>query len=394
MLEQETESIITALTERTIGRRDVVSLKEALTAEMPRGVKAYLQAEVIRWLRADLAAAPRFGRVSTAAPGIAELTAAFLRSLAQGYSFTRTDFSSILADAVHFTENFLCRPQWTLSTFLFESSPVIKPEEMYFRLGYTADYSYFRRLIEKVVRQWNWKEVRAEDFRMLAEKVDGQVVRQHTAQELAMLTKPIYDFLAMGDASRNFAIPLSVILIFFDDKKMSNVKSHIENICRIRGRSELTLKELASLIEDVSITPPGTKPPAPTAAPPAMSAAPADQTPPPPPDETDRAIQLALDGPLKPPEEEPLPLEGDAAGLPDIHMIITEKERSRFLKKLFKKDEDYYTTFIGELNTSPTWKDATVLLNRFFQENQIDPFSDEAVEFTDAIQARYLNRPA
>jgi hypothetical protein len=392
MLEQETETIIGALTERTIGRRDVVTLKEALAAEMPRGVKTYLQAEVTRWLRADLAAAPRFGRVNVTAPGVAQLTTAFLRSLAQGYSFTRTDYLSVLADAVHFTENFLCRPQWTLSTFVFETSPAITQEELFFRLGFTADYSYFRRLIEKMVRQWNWKEVRAEDFKELVSKIDGQVVRQHTAQELAMLVKPIYDFLAMGEASRNVAIPLSPVLVFFDDKKMTTMKDHIETICRIRGRSELTLNELALLIEDVSITPPSQKPGVRAAQPPPAPAGPVLESAPPSEDETDRAIELALESPVVPLEEEP-PAPGPTPhGLPDLHLIITEKERGRFLKKLFKKDEEYYTTFVGELNKAVSWKDATLLLNRFFQENRIDPFSDEAVEFTDAVQARYLTR--
>ena len=156
MLEKETEHIIETLTERTIGRRESITLKDAITAEMPKAVKVYMRTEVIRWLKADLEAAPRFGKVNRNAPGINQLTGAFLRSLCDAYQFTRNEFLTLLDDAVHFVENYLCRPQWTLENFLFDNAEKVSAEDLFFKLGYTVEYSYFARLIEKLVRQWGF----------------------------------------------------------------------------------------------------------------------------------------------------------------------------------------------------------------------------------------------
>ena len=401
MLENESREIIETLGERTIGRRDAITLKEAVTADMPKGVKVYLRSEVIRWLRSDLVHSDRFGRVNMNAPGISQLTTAFLRSLADAYHFNRTEYLAVLADAVEFVQNYLCRPQWTLQTMVFESELTVSLEDLLLNLQYTADYSYFPRLIEKVLHQWKVSEVSAEDFRLLVARIDRQIVKQHTARELGLLTKPIYDFFALGEARPTQAISLEPLLLFFEDKGMHSLRDHIEGICGIRGRSELTLRELTGLIEDLYLEPEsGTAAPAvpPGAPPPAEritdAAAPADAVhgKPPgldaPPDATDEAIRKALETP----EERPanaIAATPKASELVDLHTLMGKKHRQRFLRRLFRRDTEYFEALITELNALQSWKEASAYLTRVYEVNRLDPFAEDVIEFTDLIQSRY-----
>jgi hypothetical protein len=405
MLEKETEQIINTLAERTIGRRESITLKDALAGEMPKAVKVYMRTEVIRWLKTDMEDAPRFGKVNRSAPGINQLTGAFLRSLADAYQFTRNEFLTLLDDAVHFVENYLCRPQWTLENFLFDNKDSLPAADLFFKLGYTVEYSYFGRLIQKLVRQWGWKEVRVEDFRALISKIDNQVVRQHSPQELGMLTKSIYDFLLLSDAPLTRAIPLDPILLFFEDKKMSELKDHIERVCGIRERSELTIKEVIGLIQDFHSEPgeteqkpvmeeqiaepePEEEVPAPPVKPPEE---PREQTPEPetvePPPVIEKAIQLAISSD----ESEETSDGSEEAGLPDLDDLISKRQRSRFIRKLFKKDKDYFDEVMEELNRTPTWKEASQYLTRVYEVNNLDPFSEDVIRFTDIVQSRFAN---
>ncbi|MCK5573600.1 MAG: hypothetical protein KAJ12_12605 [Bacteroidetes bacterium] len=404
MLEKETEQIISTLAERTIGRRESITLKDALAAEMPKAVKVYMRTEVIRWLKTDMDSAPRFGKVNRNAPGINQLTVAFLRSLADAYQFTRNEFLTLLDDAVHFVENYLCRPQWTLENFLFDNKDSVSADNLFFRLGYTVEYSYFGRLIQKLVRQWGWKKVQAEDFRALISKIDNQVVRQHSPRELGMLTKPIFDFLLLSDAPLTRAIPLDPILLFFEDKKMSELKDHIERVCGIRERSELTIKEVIGLIQDFHSEPgetdqkPEEKPvmEKPVAEPePEEDVAEPPVKPPEEPREqtaepaqvSEEAIQLAISSD----ETEETLVGSEEAGLPDLNDLISKRQRSRFIRKLFKKDKDYFDEVIEELNRTPTWKEASQYLTRVYEVNNLDPFSEDVIRFTDIIQSRFAN---
>ncbi|MGB2959992.1 MAG: hypothetical protein WBD30_13975 [Bacteroidota bacterium] len=426
MLEKETERIIETLTERTIGRRESITLRDAITAEMPRAVKVYMRTEVIRWLRTDLEAAPRFGKVNRNAPGINQLTGAFLRSLCDAYQFTRNEFLTLLDDAVHFVENYLCRPQWTLENFLFDNAEKVSAEDLFFKLGYTVEYSYFGRLIEKLVRQWGWKDVKVEDFRVLISKIDNQVVRQHSPKELAMLTKSIYDFVHMSNAPLTHAIPLDPILLFFEDKKMPALKEHIQKICGIRNRSELTLKETIGLIEDFHFEPGKVtktseeESPVVQSAPellPKERALPKDE----PPhkeeaaetkvaaeeprqedrkrpeveqsDKTEEAIQLAISS-QDTIESIETRLSTESASLQDLNTLMSKRERSRYIRKLFKKDREYFDEIIEELNRTPTWREASQYLTRVYEVNNLDPFAEDVIQFTDTIQSRFASREA
>ena len=400
MLENETRLIIETLSERTIGRRDAITLKEVVTADLPKNIKVYIRSEVIRWLRADLLHSERFGRVNMNAPGIAQLTLAFLRSLSDGYHFNRTEYLAVLADAVEFVQQYLCRPQWALQNLVFESEQQVSLEDLLMSLQYTSDYSYFPRLIEKVLRQWNVREVSAEDFRLLVARIDRQIVKQHTARELGMLTKPIYDFLVLGDAGTTHAVPLDPLLLFFEDKGMRSLRDHIVGICGIRGRSELTIRELTGLIEDLYLEPdakdiPQTGDTAPSKAQPIEDAvAPADalhgkpavlETPP---DATDQAIRQALSAPEEPPPNIAVGTPA-ASVLADLNTLMGKKNRQRFLRRLFRRDTEYFEALVSELNAIESWKDASAYLTRVYEVNRLDPFAEEVVEFTDLIQSRY-----
>jgi hypothetical protein len=266
-------------------------------------------------------------------------------------------------------------------------------DEVMSRLDYTYDYAYFKRLIGKVIAQWKWREVRVDDFRMLISRIDAQIVKQHSPAELAMLAKPIYDFVAQGNASAHLAVPVESLLVFFEDKRLIKLKEHIETVCKVRGRSELTLSELGTFIADVAVTSPE------------AALAPEKETlyGAPTPDRGAGAgisdfemkvvdAEIAASGGEVSSEADTLEESTPALparGLPDLLKLIPSKSRSKFIRKIFKKDTAYFNAVLAELNAAPTWEGASAYLRDFFTLNKLDPFADVVVEFTDLIHSRY-----
>lgn len=509
MLEHETDSIIAILSGRTIGGRDTILLREILGADVPRGIKTYIQAETVRLLESELFSAPKFARVDRDSPGVRRHGRAFIVSMAADYSFPRAEYLPLLENAVHFLENYLCRPQWTIENFVFEAGGRIKTEDVVSKLDCTVDYAYFRTLIQKVLQRRGTRDVSAEEFRAILVRIDDQIVKQHNARELALLAKPIFDFLLLRDTPPDIAIPLKPILVFFEDKKMNILRDYIESICRIRQRTEITLDELTTLVEDLYL---GQGPPdaevsagSPAAAAfPAVPGEPAQPVEAPHPEEEEPAAgtqdsgaaeqaaaelpgadqgdsdggateetgaEQANAGPEESPREASAPAEGteiprEEAGeaahpttlfdfvteepdgmddsdvedrlpvqkpapppyretpplrpvpekppepakprtpepyerlfggaespeeLIDLREIIQGHTRSKFVKRLFGRDENRYEDTISSLNNAGTWRGAALLLNSLYIENGLDPFDPDVVEFTDAIHRRYLD---
>jgi hypothetical protein len=251
MLERETELIKQIIVESTIDGRDAVKLSEVVAAELPRGVKAFMTAQVISLLEADLEKSSQLQHITKGIASTVMGDRTLLRSLAMAFSLPREEFVRLTEDTVHFLENYLCRPQWTLKNVMFEKSQTITFEEMAKKLEFAVEYSYFRILIDRHALRNGWKTITAEEFASLVEKVDQEVVRKHSPRELALLTKPIYDFLLFGDPSMDLPIPLGAILLFFDDKKMTTERDHIERIYKVRSRTQISMNELIGILEDL-----------------------------------------------------------------------------------------------------------------------------------------------
>ena len=58
MLETQTDAIIAALTERKIGTGEGIMLQDILSSDIPRGIKAYIQADTLQVLADELFAQP------------------------------------------------------------------------------------------------------------------------------------------------------------------------------------------------------------------------------------------------------------------------------------------------------------------------------------------------
>ena len=76
--------------------------------------------------------------------------------------------------------------------------------------------------------------------------------------------------------------------------------------------------------------------------------------------------------------------------LQDLNLIFTGRDRKKYIKKLFKKKEKEFVAFINNVNGQPSWKDASVIIDEEFYQRGINPYSKEAINFSDTIYLRFF----
>lgn len=431
MLEQETREIVTTLAQRIIGTAKSVTLRDVLAADSPGNIKLFMQCEVAQWLHNDLVNAPRFSNIRFGEIDVRHLTRTYTRTIAAGYSFTRDEFMETLESAVHFVGNYLCRPQWTLSQFLFPHADRISVVDMQVKFSYLADYLYLPRLVTGYMTQKHVKEIGRADFRALLARIDGEVTKRHSASELARLAEPIFDFLLLARNITGKPIPVQPILAFFDDKAVIPVKEYIERICHIRNMTGITLDQLTAMIQDLygelknDVTRLGTD-----FVLPAEQSAPSEPSHIKQPDTKEQTVQVdAIPSALEEPEpSESVQSDETAVRKPDtadteqervsgtdrrnialsltfsgmtgshqddehtfrdLRTMIDDRLQERFVHTIFQNDGAYYNVVIDSLNGMQSWHEASRYLKTFYQTSGIDPFLPDVVQFTDLVQLRY-----
>jgi len=414
------DAILQVVLARTIGTRDTIRVSEVLGSTIPRGVKVYVRADVERRLAAEVEGSDHMTRMGQSAFEAAHLRTLYVRHAADAYLLRRDEYGTLLENAVRFTENYLCRPRWTLRSFLFHDAQTLPAPTLLARLEWIPEYVYLPQLLARVIMDRKLNGLSDAACSELIAKIDDAVVRQHRPRELARLTSPIFSFYLLSADPGSHSIPLRPLLVFFEDKGLLALREHLQGVCHMRNRTDISLGELVELTEDFfgeqpplpqaepvpEVEPPheeelppangpadGVIPPSPPAvaepAPPIPESTPAmSESAPVVPESTPDVSPTTRAGnePAEEPAGEEQPPPSPSLDLPSM---ISEEQRKRFINVLCDKDEAFYELIIARLDEIPTWAEASAYIRELFEINSIDPFHHVAVTFTDIVQRRF-----
>lgn len=411
IFESEIELIMNAVRARTIGEAESIRLRDILHADLHPALKAYFKARIWQLLQQERQTEARSKKFPYGLPEIMRLQDQTDILLVYNYVFGQHDFALMLDHAVHFQFNFLCRPQWTLLNFIFENQRRRPTSDIRRKLEYCVDYAYYAEIIKRYIDDRGLAELTYEEFSELLEKLDQEIVARHTSAELALMTRPILRFIdsAREHVERKLAdstIPINAAIVFFEDKKLDDIKEQLETERDANAVSEVSLRQLANVIEKVrtgneaaeAIFPddhPEEAPPiaAPIEVTPETQAHP--QKPKPPIKifsdfEEDLPVVIPEVARIQETVGEPIALDASAGVLVNLQSLFSPSEEKTFIKKVFNKDELLFREALDRLNMMADWREASKYLQEMYITNDVDPFSEEAILFTDKVQRRFL----
>lgn len=387
MFEKETEQLITTICQTTIGENKAVSLRAIFESKIPSNVKVFFRAEVERMLGEERKKESRPSKFNYDVPVIQMLQEQIDALLIHNFIFTKSDFETTLDKCVHFLFNYLCRPQWTLTSFLFEESAKASAQQILKKLRYCRDYVYSPDILRRYIQQRNIGEMTLEEGKTLLEKIDGEVVKNHSSVELAHMTQPLYDFVAYARShdinASTKAIPTRALMYFFDDKKMSAIHERLSREREANNVKEISFSQLVNLLEKIRtgseyahIFDEDAEPL------PALDGVSLDSpTLPTAPGESTNSFPK-ISEPLNESSLRPKPL-------PPLFSL--EEERS-IIKNVFHQNEEQFRATVKEALAAQTWDDAALAIDHFFLMNDVEPFTKEAILFTNKLQSRFTEQ--
>jgi hypothetical protein len=393
MTDKEIDAMVATLRDRTIGAEASIIVNQVLDSRIPAGVKRFLAARLARELEDDLLRRPHMSRVNLGAPGIADLIAMLVKGIVAGYELPRDEFLDLLREAVIFTEKYVTRPQRTFSQSLCDRGQNVSLRTLRSFMEYCAEYAYYGRILENVLLREERQELSPDALRTLIGKIDEEVIRQHSPEEMALLAKPVFDFMLLKDADPDDQIPLAPLLTFLEDKNLTALKHHVVNSCRANAVVTVSLHSLAELLRDLpaDIRIAGNA---------AVASSVHAETPRGNRDDAARSRRIeAGEGESTTVENSPDTLspeipdkEAPAAAnpsLPDIQSLMDVRQHQRILRRVFRKDRTSFENVVAALNRIDSWEEASTYLAELYRQNRLDPFADDVVTFTDLVQQRY-----
>jgi len=402
IFESEIDSIMHAVRIKTIGEDDGILLKKILSSNIHPAVKAYFKAEVERTLAQERGLEYRSKKFSYSLPQVRSLEEQIDLLLIQHYHFSQQEFESLLDESVHFQFNYLCRPQWTLLNFIVGEQRRVTSAVIEKRLKYCVDYSYFPELIKRYLVDHGLAEVTYEEFKSLIEKIDREVVAQHSSVELAHMTRALFDFVESGKMVPQVefeqqTVPINAAIVFFEDKHLLDIRLRLE-FERDRNRKvQITAERLADIVEivrtgdeDASAFTIQENPPESQEQEDLHAHKDSGST-----NETPEPVVTSPLVDLPAPPKQPVLVFGEndekyLASMPSMKQkqildLFSAEERSLMISEIFSDDEPAFRNAMIEISLQRSWDDAAHYLDALFLASVIDPFSTAAVMMTDKL---------
>ncbi|MBI4548172.1 MAG: hypothetical protein HY707_09335 [Ignavibacteriae bacterium] len=361
MLEQETELITSAIKHRILvgGQHSAhVAVKDILAADIPHPIKTLFRADVEATLMEELHRHRRDSRFNYDHPEVKSLQHQMNSVLVLNYTYTQDEFLHRLDDFVNMMINYLIRPQWTLTNMLFEKAQSISSAEVLKILRCFGAFEYLKEIIARYIQDKNISTFNKKDFSNFVRKAEGEYIRRKTGDELARVMTPMFEFLDFPKTTSNKALPIRSLIKFFEDKGLTTILTRLESE-NAQGKKELTQLDLSELLEDVRRT----------------SGA----------FEVERLEEKSDSSADAKDTTTPIPFPA----LLSVDSLFDEADKRRFVKKIFKQDEQAFNTTLQSMSKLQTWKDASKFIDEIFIRNDVDPYSTEAVRFTALIQQQY-----
>lgn len=353
MFEYELENIQKITVNHTIGAQPSIALKTILESNIPANIKSFFRGEVESLLYREKQADQRNSKFDYRQDDVQLLQEQMDILLVYHYSFPREEFLKALDTCTHFLFNYLCRPQWTLESFLFEDKQQLTVKELALKFRFCGDYPYYWSIIEKYLVGKNRTEIDREELIRLLRKIDVEIVNTHSAEDLAKMTVPFFEFVGFihqhalnggrGD------LPTKALMYFFEDKKLTAVAQHLQKL-RDQGIQSMLFDELTGALRD----------------------------------SFSHQKRTAASEELSQPR---------TTERKHITMLaIPERDRLAIISSLFGNDESKYITTMEKVLSSASWEDAGLSLDHYFTMNDVDPFSRDAIILTNALQSFFTNR--
>ena len=377
MFEKETEQLIATVRQATIGEAKALGLREIFESNIPTNVKVFFRAEVELMLDADRKPEPRSSKFNYNLPEISMLREQTNALLIHNFIFSKADFEATLDKCVHFMLNYLCRPQWTLNSFLFEESARASTQQILLKLRYCRDYAYFPDILRRYIQQRGVGEMTLEEGKNLIARIDAEVVKNHSSIELAKMTLPLYDFVAYARSHNMSAtartVPTRALMYFFEDKKIGAMHERLSREREVNNVKELSYGQLVNLLEKVRT---GDE-----------HAHVFDENAEPLPALDEATLELPS-MPLSLKEAEMTVLKPAEPPKPTPPLFSLEEERI-IIKHVFHQHEEQFQSAVKEVLTAATWEEAALSIDHFFLMNDVEAFSKEAILFTNRVQNRF-----
>ncbi|MEW6652692.1 MAG: hypothetical protein AB1394_04390 [Bacteroidota bacterium] len=148
--------------------------------------------------------------------------------------FSLEYIAKLILHAASFTVNYLVRPKWTLTRFIFDEAKYKSTNEIKQILNYVYYYKFVKKIIVTYINTKKILSMNAEEFEELLNRTDKLGIENNLKGIISSSLISMAEFFNIGQMQKT-RIPLSAVELFLEEKDLPH---HLQKISNTLGADE------------------------------------------------------------------------------------------------------------------------------------------------------------
>jgi hypothetical protein len=157
------------------------------------------------------------------------------------------DAKSLILQAVSFTANFLVRPKWSLTKFIFNEDQLKAVDEIKLSLNYLYYYDYLKNVLNIYIEKKQTPNFSLIDFEVALNKIDKELFSSHPQKLIDNALFSISEFFSMGGVESNKISP-SCVELFLKEKDQIDFLFRLRRALPVNAKKYYELNEIRNII--------------------------------------------------------------------------------------------------------------------------------------------------
>jgi hypothetical protein len=164
--------------------------------------------------------------------------------------FSLEYISKLILHASSFTVNYLIRPKWTLSKFVFDEGDHKTTLEIKQILNYVYYYQYLKKILISYINSKKIISMNSGEFIELLDRVDKLGIETYLPSILSHAVKSMSDFFNIGEIQKN-KIPFLAIEKFLEEKNLNKHLNKIHSVFGDENSIKINIVDLQKTLDSV-----------------------------------------------------------------------------------------------------------------------------------------------
>jgi len=161
-------------------------------------------------------------------------------------SISFEDAKSLVMQAASFTANYIVRPKWSLTKFIYNEDQLKSTDEIKLSLNYLYYYDYLRNVLLSFLEKKKIVNLTLIDFEVVLNKINKELFGEHSQQLIDNSMVSMADFFNIGGTDKK--ISPNYVELFLKEKDLIDYLFRVRRSLPIDARQKFEIAEIQKIL--------------------------------------------------------------------------------------------------------------------------------------------------